>query len=555
MTHRIKKSMMLLITTFMLLPAVAQTALEPIDTKAVELIRAEGLENSNVMNYMSWMTDVFGPRLTGSPALDAASNWAVKTFEEMGLKNVEKSEWGPFGRGWTLKHFNIEAHSEYGMFSIIAYPKAWSPGTNGKVAGEVVLVSAETMAEVDAYKGKLKGKVVMIQAPREVEEPFEAIAERHSDARLLAMANAAPQPRTGNGPRGGQRGGAGAGAGSEARQAAAALRNLVLTEMPIAVLDAGSKGDYGTVFVSSAAVPTDPDAGFGGPRAQSVDAPATPPQFTVAVEHYNRIARMLEKGIKVNVNVDLQVEFTSDDLNEYNVIAEIPGTDPEVGDEIVMIGAHFDSWHAGTGATDNAAGSSSMMEAMRILKKVYAEQGKGPRRTIRIGLWTGEEQGLLGSRAYVSQEFAESAGRGQPPTSFHPDYDKFSGYFNMDNGSGRIRGIHVEGNEGVAPIFRQWLVPFHDLDAATITLNGTGGTDHLSFDGVGLPGFQFIQDGLAYSPKTHHSNMDVYDHTIEADLKQAATIIASFVYHTSERNEKLPRKPLPVVEVAGPTGR
>ena len=551
MTHRFKLSMILAVMAVILLPASAQSALEPIDQKAVDMIRAEGLENSNVMNYMSWMTDVYGARLTGSPALDAASDWAVNTLSDMGLVNAHKSEWGPFGKGWTLKHFNIEAKSDYGMFSIIGYPKAWSPGTNGHAEGEVIMVSANTMAEVDAYRGKLAGKVVMIQSIREVEEPFEAIAERHSDSALLEMANAAPQPASGGG--GGR--GFGRGEQSEAAQAAAALRNLVLTEMPLAVLDSGSKGDYGTIFVSSAAVPADPNGGAGRPRAQALDAPNTPPQFTLAVEHYNRLARMLEKGVKVTINVDLDVEFTTDDPNEYNVIAEIPGTDPEVGDEILMLGAHFDSWHAGTGATDNAAGSSAMMEAVRILKKVYAEQGRGPRRTIRIALWTGEEQGLLGSRAYVSEHFAESAGRGQPPTAFHPEYEKLSGYYNMDNGSGKIRGVHLQGNEAVSPIFRQWLTPFHDLGAATITLNGTGGTDHLSFDGVGLPGFQFIQDRLAYSPKTHHSNMDVYDHTIEADLKQAATIIASFVYHTSERDELLPRKPLPGMEVDGPTGR
>lgn len=555
MTHRFKVSIGTMLLALVLLPVSAQTALEPVDQKAVEMIREEGLENSQVMNYMSWMTDVFGPRLTGSPALDAASNWAVKTFQDMGLKNAHKSKWGPFGRGWTLKHFNLEATSEFGMISLIAYPKAWSPGTNGRVEGEVVLVSATTAEEVETYRGKLAGKVVMIQAIREVEEPFEAIAERHTDASLLRLANAAPQPAGQGGGRG-QGAGRGPGGAAGGFQAGAALRNLVLSEMPLAVLDAGSKGDYGTIFVSSAAVPTSADAAPGARvGAQSVDAPPTPPQFTVAVEHYNRLARMLEKGIKVKVSVDLKVEFTSDDLDEYNVIAEIPGTDPEIGDEIVMLGAHFDSWHAGTGATDNAAGSSAMMEAVRILKKVYADQGRGPRRTIRIALWTGEEQGLLGSRAYVSANFAESETRGQPPTSFHPEYEKLSGYYNMDNGSGRIRGVHLQGNEAIAPIFRQWLAPFHDLDAATLTLNGTGGTDHLSFDGVGLPGFQFIQDTIAYSPKTHHSNMDVYDHTIEADLKQAATIIASFVYHTSERDELLPRKPRPTVNVAGPTGR
>ena len=548
MIHTAQRSLIIAffaLFSFVLLPVSAQNTLEPVDQEVVDMIRTEGLENSNVMNYMSWMTDVFGPRLTGSPELDAASDWALETFTEMGLENAHREEWGPFGRGWTLKHFNIEARSDYGMFTLTAYPKAWSPGTDGHVEGEVVLVSAETMEEVEAFRGKLAGKVILTQQIRETEEPFEAIANRHSDSALLDMANAAPQPASGNRRR----------FGRGNREVSTAFRNLILTEGAIAVLDRGSKGDYGTIFVASAAVPSDPAAGFGGPRAQHMDAPDTPPQFTVAVEHYNRMLRMMEKGIEVRVHVDLKVEFKDDDLMEYNIIAEIPGTDPEIGDEIVMLGAHYDSWHAGTGATDNASGSAAMMEAMRILKNVYAEKGVGPRRTIRIALWTGEEQGLLGSRAYVTSNFAESAGRGQPPTTFLDDYDKFSAYYNMDNGTGRIRGVHMQGNEGVAPIFRQWLSPFHDLDAATLTMNGTGGTDHLAFDGVGLPGFQFIQDRIAYSPKTHHSNMDVYDHTIPDDLKQAATIIAAFAYHTSERDEKLPRKPLPAPAVAQPSGR
>ncbi|MCZ6704276.1 MAG: M20/M25/M40 family metallo-hydrolase, partial [Bacteroidetes bacterium] len=228
-----------------------------------------------------------------------------------------------------------------------------------------------------------------------------------------------------------------------------------------------------------------------------------------------------------------------------NIVGEIPGTDPVIGDEVVMVGAHFDSWHAGTGATDNAAGSSVMVEVMRILKSVYAQRGASPRRTIRIALWTGEEQGLNGSRAYVSQHFAESAGRGQPPSKILPEHETFSAYYNMDNGTGKVRGVYLQGNERVSSIFRSWLAPFNDLGAATLTLSSTGGTDHLAFDGVGLPGFQFIQEPIAYGSKTHHSNMDVYDHVIPEDLKQAATIIASFTYHTAERDEKLPRKDLP----------
>ena len=530
--------------------AMAQTASEPIDAAAVDLIKKEGLDNSQVMTFMSWMTDVHGARLTGSPTLDRASDWAAETMTDMGLVNVHKDPWGPFGRGWQVNHFNLDAISEYGRFNVMAYPKAWSPGTNGHVSGEVVYVTAETMEDVEALRGTLKGKVVLIQDIRVVEEPFEAIANRHDDSALLAMSNATlPQPGAAQG--GGGRGFGGGGAMSVSR----ALTNLVLSEQPAAVLDRGSKGDYGTIFVSAAAVPAAEGAGFGGPRAWSPDAPATPPQFTVAVEHYNRLMRMLEKGISVKLDFDMDVTFNDEDLMEYNVIGEIKGTDPEVGDEVVMLGAHYDSWHAGTGATDNASGSAAIMEAVRILQAVYAEKGHGPRRTIRIALWTGEEQGLLGSRAYVNVHLAESAGRGQPPTSFSDDYEEFSAYYNMDNGTGRIRGVHLQGNADVSEIFRAWMAPFSDMGAGTLTLNGTGGTDHLSFDGVGLPGFQFIQDRISYSPKTHHSNMDVYDHTIADDLKQAATIIATFAYHTSERDELLPRKPLPGMEVEGPTGR
>jgi Zn-dependent M28 family amino/carboxypeptidase len=278
------------------------------------------------------------------------------------------------------------------------------------------------------------------------------------------------------------------------------------------------------------------------------------PQATLAVEHYNRIYRLLEKGFPVTMELNMDVTYTDDDPMERNVIGEIPGTDTDLKDEVVMLGAHLDSWHAGTGATDNGAGSAVMMEVMRILQAVYAETGKQPRRTIRLALWTGEEQGLLGSRAYVNDHFATTAGRGQPPTELKPEHDAFSAYYNMDNGTGKVRGVYLQGNETVAPIFRAWLKPFNDLGAATLTMSNTGGTDHLSFDGVGLPGFQFIQEPIAYSSRTHHSTLDVLDHAIEDDLKQAATIIASFVYHTAQRDEKLPRKPLPgqtVIEQSG----
>lgn len=541
-THLRSAFTALLLTVFVV-PGFAQTTIEPVDDAAVELIRKQGLENSNVMEYMTWITDVYGGRLTGSPALDAASDWALSQFRELGMTNVHKDEWGPFGRGWTLNEMTATVRTPNSTFPLNAYPKAWSPGTKGKVTGEVVYVQAETMEDLAKYRGKLKGKIVMMQEEREVEEPFEPIARRQDDASLLNLANAAPSVG-GPGNRGGGRGGNRNADFMARMEVQRELTSMVFAEKPLAIIDRGTKGDYGTIFVSGATVPAPANAepGFrGGPRAWDLSAPETVPQMTVAVETYNRMLRLLEKDIPVTLDLDLKVTFNDEDPMEYNLIGEFKGTDKEVGDEIVMLGAHYDSWHAGTGATDNASGSAVMMEAMRILKNVYAELGRAPRRTIRIGLWTGEEQGLIGSRAYVDKTFAERGQNGAEPTK-KPAYDKFSAYYNMDNGTGKIRGVYMQGNSGVEPIFRSWLTPFADLGASTLTINNTGGTDHQSFDGVGLPGFQFIQEPIAYSPKTHHSNMDVLDHAIEADLMQAATIIASFAFHSAERDEKLPRK-------------
>ncbi|MDQ7040321.1 MAG: M28 family peptidase [Rhodothermus sp.] len=532
--RKIKHAGFLLITLLWVIPTQAQ---ETVDTLAIRLIREEGLTRSQVMETIFWLTDVYGPRLTGSPQLDSAMAWAARRLAGWGL-NVHREPWGPFGRGWMLHHVRVEVTAPV-TFPVLAYPKAWSPDIDGPVTAEVVRFDVEDTSAFAAYRGKLRGKIVLLEPPRPLEEPFKPLARRRDAEDLLALANAAH-------PEGGGR-----------RYSAAALRRLELAqrrlqflyeEQPLAILDRNFRGDYGTVFVSAARVPTPP----GTPWYER-PGPWTPgitviPQFTVAVEHYNRIYRLLERGFRVEMTLDLDVSFYDSDPYEYNLIAELPGTDPRIGDEIVMLGAHFDSWHAGTGATDNAAGSAVMMEAMRILKVVYEQLGRGPRRTIRLALWTGEEQGLLGSRAYVHQHFAELRGWGQPPARLKPAHAKFSVYFNLDNGGGKIRGIYLQGNEAVAPIFRAWLAPFHDLGAATLSLRNTGGTDHLSFDAVGLPGFQFIQDHLAYGTRTHHSNMDVFDHVIEEDLKQAATIIAAFAYHAAERDERIPRKPLPISE-------
>jgi carboxypeptidase Q len=280
-----------------------------------------------------------------------------------------------------------------------------------------------------------------------------------------------------------------------------------------------------------------------------MDAPKIIPQVVVAAEHYNRIVRMIQQGQKVKMAVNLTVEFQDKDLMSYNTVAEIPGSD--LKDEVVMLGGHMDSWHAGTGATDNGAGVAVGMEAVRILQALKLQ----PRRTIRIALWSGEEQGLLGSRHYVMQHFATlgdgtldafrfgNSGQGDPPKlNPKPDYEKFSAYFNLDNGTGKVRGVYMQGNEAVRPLFRRWLIPFRDMGAATLSISNTGGTDHLSFDAIGLPGFQFIQDEIEYETRTHHSNQDLFDRIQADDMKQAATVMAAFIYNTAMLDEKLPRK-------------
>lgn len=514
--------LVLLLVLGLVVNAFAQ---EKVNDSINVIIRKHGLEKSQVMEIASYMTDVYGPRLTGSPMLDKATEWAVKTLKDWNMSNVHTEAWGPFGRGWQLEHFEMHAETP-SYLPLIAYPKAWSPSTNGLVKGEVIYLDASTEEELAAYKGKLAGKFILLDTIRKVEEPFQADARRNEPAQLLEMANAGPPtPRT---FRGGFRG--------SNYSFTQKLWQMINEEKPLAVLDRSYKGDLGTVFVSSAR------AAEGSPWGENAQVV---PQATVSVEHYNRIFRLLKKNIPVTLSMELKSSFHNADGMEHNIIAEIPGTD--LKDEIVMLGAHFDSWHTGTGATDNAAGSSVMMEAGRILLETFKEAGIQPRRTIRLALWTGEEQGLYGSKAYVSQHFAETTPEGTL-LSPKPEREKVSAYYNLDNGTGKIRGVYMQGNPAVEPIFRAWLTPFKDLDASTLTLSNTGGTDHLSFDAVGIPGFQFIQDPIAYSSRTHHSNMDTWDHLIEDDLKQAATIVASFVYHTAQRDEKLPRKPMPKEE-------
>jgi len=525
-------------------------------------IRDEGLNRSQVMQTLSYLSDVIGPRLTASPGMKRANEWTRDTMTKWGLQNAHLEAWGPFGRGWTLKRFSAQVTDPLDV-PLIAYPKAWSPGTNGPVSAEVVYFDAKDEADLARFKGQLKGKIVLTSAMREVKAHFEMQGTRRDEKNLLALANA-PMPRPGGG-----RGGFGGGNNPAAQAAAkfAAAKNQFLLDEGAALLVDPGRGDGGTIFVQSATVPQPYSPNAFGPNAPRRISPydkdaKMAPQIVVAIEHYNRIVRMIQAGEKVKMEANIAVEFQDQDLNGYNTVAEIPGTDPSLKDEIVMLGGHMDSWHAGTGATDNGAGVAVGMEAVRIIQAL----GLKPRRTIRIALWTGEEQGLLGSRAYVAKHFGkletppttttnatQGGGDGATtrPAQATPvlvkmaEYDKLAGYFNLDNGTGKIRGVYLQGNDSVANLFRQWLAPFKDLGAETLSLSNTGGTDHLSFDGIGLPGFQFIQDEIEYDTRTHHSNMDVFDRIQGDDMKQAATIMAAFVYQTAMRDDKLPRKPEP----------
>jgi carboxypeptidase Q len=499
------------VIVLVLLFAVQIGAQEKVDLQVVQRIRREGLENSKIADLLVYLCDIYAPRLSESPQYRQAGAWVVARAGEMGLVNAKMEPYGVYGRGWELQKVYAAMTAPQYM-PLIAYPKAWTPGTNGVIKGNPVLINVKKAEELAKHKGKLKDAIVLVQGEQELAISFDPAASRLSDDDLKKLV-LAPEPDA-RSP---------FAARMEEYQARQQLQQALvkfLKDEGAAVQLEPSRGKNGTVFVQS-----------GGSQMKGAQMPL--PSVVVSAEQYNRIVRILQKNVPVTLEIEVQARFTEDDPQGYNVVAEIPGVDKKLGSELVMLGGHFDTWHAGTGATDNGAGCAVALEAVRILKAV----GVKPRRTIRVALWDAEEQGVIGSRGYVTNHFFDRAKKEKKP-----EYDKLSAYFNFDNGSGKIRGIHAQGNSAAAPIFEAWLKPVEDLGAATVTLRNTGGTDHLPFDGVGLPGFQFIQDVLEYDSLTHHSSMDVYDHLSKGDLMQAATVMAWFVYNAAMRDEKLPRK-------------
>ncbi len=529
-------------------PAAAevQPAQETIDLGMYQRIMDEGFNHSHVVDYASALDDDIGPRLTGSPNLAKANEWTKNQLAAMGCANAHLESWGDFGMGWEQLNTWVRMVSpDPAVF--IAQATPWSPSTSGSLTGSVVHVNVQEEKDLDQYKGKLAGKIVLLGDMRPVPPVDKALWTRYTDAELEALT---VYPRAG---------------GSvpanlkkrlmayiKRRELMAKLMQFFVDEHVAAIIlpsrDGGDGGGSGGTFF-------DDNGTWLGPEPYKPANRMKIPVVVMAIENYGRMVRLLAANVPVTVQMDVETKFTGDDEKGYDTIAEIPGTDPQLKDQVVMVGGHLDSWIAGTGATDNGAGTVVAMEVMRILNALHVQ----PRRTIRVALWTGEEQGIFGSHGYVKNHFGsyplstapdqmklpEFLRKPAGPLTILPEQKLISGYFNLDNGSGKIRGVYLQENAAVAPIFAAWIAPLKSLGVTTITMRNTGGTDHLSFDAVGIPGFQFIQDPLDYETRTHHSNMDVYEELSPSDLKQAAVVEAIFVYNTAMRDQMLPRKPLP----------
>ena len=527
--------------------AEVQPATETLDLTAYQRIRDEGLNHSHVMEFATALMDGIGPRLTGSPNLKKANEWTRDTLTKIGLENAHLEDWGEFGLGWQqLNTWARMVTPDTAVLIVQATP--WSPSTPGPVTGDVAFVNIQSDKDFDTYKGKLAGKVVLFGAMREVPPVDKALFERATDKELEALEEFPVSAGGGLHPE------------MQARLQARVERLRLIDKIAqffadekVAAIIEPSRdsknggGSGGTIF--------DDNGATLGRTPYLADKRVKIPVAVAAIESYGRLYRLTQAHVPVSVEIDVETKFTGEHEHGFDTVAEIPGTDPTLKDQVVMVGGHLDSWIAGTGATDNGAGTVVAMEVVRILKTLDLK----PRRTIRIALWTGEEEGIFGSKGYVTQHFGSAATSTAPdqmqlpefmrratgPLTVKPEQKLISGYFNIDNGTGKIRGIYTQGNYAIAPIFAQWMAPLKDLGVTTVTNRNTGGTDHLSFDAVGIPGFQFIQDNMDYESRTHHSNEDTVERLQPADLKQIATVEAIFVYNAAMRDKMLPRKPLP----------
>jgi carboxypeptidase Q len=494
---------------FILVPVFLQ-AQDTVDTLMMQRIRRLEADSSEVAYLAHRLTDVIGPRLTNSPGHRQAVNWTVSELKTWGLTAAPEA-WGEFGKGWRTEKVYVAMEAPY-IEPMIAYPRAWTAGTGGPVTADVLVLDKLDSASIEAMGQRITGKIILIRTGRtslrltETPEKFRyenQDLDSLKDDYMITPDGMTQYIRSVN----------------QENDAIAYLKQKGV----VAILTKYYNARDGTVFVA-------------GSRGFVKNSPEPLPQVVITTEDYLKFQRLLDEGERVVLQMDIRNQWYEDDLTGYNVIGEIPGTDPQLQAQVVMLGAHLDSWHSGTGATDNGAGCIVMMEAVRLLKIL----GVQPRRTIRIALWGGEEQGLKGSFGYVKKHFGDPL-----DMQLKPEQKDVSVYFNLDNGTGKIRGIYVQDDKAAKPIFESWFQPFADLGATYVTLSNTGQSDHLSFDAVGIPAFGFIQDPLDYATRTHHTNMDVYDHLALDDLKQAAVIVAGFVYDAAMRNSLMPRKPLP----------
>jgi carboxypeptidase Q len=528
--------------------AEVQPASESLDLAMYQRIRDEGLNHSHVMEFGSALMDGIGPRLTGSPNAKKANEWTRDTLTKVGLENAHLEDWGEFGLGWQqLNTWARMVTPDTAVLILQATP--WSPSTNGAVTGDVVFVSIQDDKDFDKYKGKLEGKVVLYGPMRDVPVEDKAYFERYTEKELEDLAEFPVNANAGGIPPEMQ---ARMRTFMERQRMIDKVAQFFADEKVAAVIEPSRDGKNGA---GSGGTFFDDNGATLGRTPYIAEKRVKIPVVVAAIESYGRLYRLTQAHAPCSVEIDVETKFSGEHEHAFDTVAEIPGTDPKLKEQVVMVGGHLDSWIAGTGATDNGAGTIVAMEAVRILKALDVK----PRRTIRIALWTGEEQGLFGSKGYVTQHFGsaktstapdqmqlpEFMRRAAGPLEVKPEQKLISGYFNVDNGSGKIRGIYTQGNAAIASIFAQWMAPLKDLGVTTITNRNTGGTDHLSFDAVGIPGFQFIQDSLDYESRTHHSNQDVYERLQAADLKQIATVEAIFLYNAAQRDQMLPRKPLP----------